>query len=532
MILPLRHPVTSAYKWLAFYFCLAMQTAGSAGAADCILPAYANWNTGLRPGGYNPDYQYDLLYQNHHIAPWFQLPAPGESIASSYFTKAINESKARHLPLTFLSTQWESLLSQPPYLSIKDDSNPNVLPIVGSPQKKVSPFGSEKYWYEVGMKWTTSPSLIRLQELYPDPPSVIFLSNNEHPKLQWYELETDARYLKQYSALKNLFDPETKKEITVEQWKKLYNALHQGMLDGLKNETWKKNAKFIGYLATGNGQMGKNTNWELSSLQTNTLIDPYPLFWNGGSWELYSRYNLSLIKSNPQIDAMNWIFMIKENKERNPNYYMELSVWDGHSYDNTDTRSVQEAKQPGSSLSSYVAMTKLGSWLSRPQVIREFRFYDETIAANKPYTDAIIKFVDEINDNTTLKTFWCEGELVPNRTRKHPYNNSIPARYADTDRWYLLNSSMDAQGPWTQNTSVKIWAIALKTGDAPNRKWLVYMYSTDSDIKSVDLEIPDYKKIALKPNVSGSYFLIDEAGQSAQELAPPPEPPGAIKIVH
>jgi len=529
MIGPPCQSVAPAYRWMVCSLCLAMQI-GNAAATDCILPSYANWNSGQRSGGYSPDYQYELLRQNHRIAPWFQLPAPNESIPLSYYTKAINESKARNLPLTFISTQWESLLSLEPYLSIKDDSNPNVLPLVGPPQKKVSPFGAEKYWYEVGVKWTKSPILIRLQELYPDPPSVIFLSNNEHPKLQWFELESDVRYLKQGTPLKDLFAPEKKREITVEQWKKLYNALHQGMRDGLKNEIWKQNAKFVGYLATGNGQMGRDMRWELESLQTNAFIDPYPLFWNGGSWELYSRYDLGFVKANPEIAAMNWVFMVKESKERDPNYYMELSVWDGHSYDKTDTRSLQEAKQPGSSLSSYVAMTKFGAWLLRPQVVREFRFYDEVVKVNKTYTDGIINLVDEINNTAVLKTFWCNGELVANRTRKHPYNTNIPAKYADTDRWYLLNSSADAKGLWSENTPVKIWALALKAGDSPNRKWLVYVHSMDKDIKAVELEIPDYKKIAVSPNLSGSYFLVDETNGDVQEMTPQPAPPKNITI--
>ena len=38
----------------------------------------------------------------------------------------------------------------------------------------------------------------QIQQWYPSPPLVVFLSNNEHAKLNWTEADTDQRYLEQH----------------------------------------------------------------------------------------------------------------------------------------------------------------------------------------------------------------------------------------------------------------------------------------------------------------------------------------------
>ena len=50
----------------------------------------------------------------------------------------------------------------------------------------------------VGRVWTDNLFLKKIQEWYPDPPLVLFISNNEHSKLQWSEVEMSKRYLDTY----------------------------------------------------------------------------------------------------------------------------------------------------------------------------------------------------------------------------------------------------------------------------------------------------------------------------------------------
>ena len=40
------------------------------------LPLVGHWNVGSLPGGYNLDYQLQLLRQGHHILPWLDWPWP------------------------------------------------------------------------------------------------------------------------------------------------------------------------------------------------------------------------------------------------------------------------------------------------------------------------------------------------------------------------------------------------------------------------------------------------------------------------
>lgn len=505
-------------------------TAPAAANTDCDTPYYANWNSGIVKDGYGPDYQLELIADGHRVAPWFGLPAPGESLSLAYYKTAIEAYRKKNLPLTFVSTQWERLLSEQPYRSIGDDSNPNVLPLVGTAEKRLSPFGDEKYWYQVGYQWTSRPVVAQLQELYPNPPLVIFLSNNEHPKLPWYQIELDKRYSARYAVVQNLLNGETKRDIAVAGWKKLYTALHKGMRDGLKNETWKRNARFVGYLANGSPTFGKSPTWEFETLFTENSLDPYASYWDGSSYSYYSNTNSAVVQS-PQVEAMNWVFLINANKAANPNYFVDLSLWDGHTYDQSDWRAAQESKERGSSLQTYIAMAKWGAWLVRPAIMREFRFYNETVANNQQYTQGILNIVDEINQNPILKRFWCEGSLVPNRSRQHPYNSNIPAKYANVDRWYLLNTSFDQPGNWNLKTPILVYALALKIGETPRRQWLLYAYSTDKGARTVEVEIPDYRKIRLSTSASGTYFIVQEPSDQAQEITDLPMAPSGFSVL-
>ncbi|HHW08528.1 MAG TPA: hypothetical protein GXX29_00985 [Firmicutes bacterium] len=92
----------------------------------------------------------------------------------------------------------------------------------------VSPFGPVELWREVGKKWTSG----RMQEWYPDPPLILFVSNNEHRKLAWHEVEQDIRYLEMYGPGR---DDEFKRDVVAQAWIERYRALQEGMREGLVN---------------------------------------------------------------------------------------------------------------------------------------------------------------------------------------------------------------------------------------------------------------------------------------------------------
>ena len=81
---------------------------------------------------------------------------------------------------------FERLFALEPNLDEEGDPRPRVLKMTpeGKRMPKLSPFGPVEAWREVGRKWTTTPELKKLQQQYPEPPLIIFLSNNEHAKLR------------------------------------------------------------------------------------------------------------------------------------------------------------------------------------------------------------------------------------------------------------------------------------------------------------------------------------------------------------
>ena len=482
----------------------------------CDLPAYGNWNNGMRPDGYGVDLQLEWVKQGHRISPWLPLPLPHQTLQVSRYESALREYRARRLPITFTGTQWEYLLSEQPYLRIKDDTNPNVLGHNGLNERRLSPFGSEKYWYEVGKSWTDREMFRQLANIYPDPPQVVLLSNNEHPLLGWRELERDRRFVSRYGS--KLTD-EQKRELAASLWEKLYQALHQGMRDGLAATPWKDRVRLVGFLANGSMNMGRDSGWMFERLHTRDRIDPYSRFWDGSSYDIYYNSEETLLRSAP-YRAMNSVFMVEENRRTKRDYYAELSIWDGHTYDRKDWRRHQENKQPGSSLSAFVALGTLGMWLLKPEVVREFRFYDESYHNNREYTQGIMARIDAVSSDPVLKSFWCNGELVKNVRVVHPYQHSVPAKYQAESRWYFLDVEPASASPARANPNRYAAAIALRKGRVPDRSWLVYGYSYGavSGGTAARLMLPDFGMIDVTLPTAGGYFLVSEKTRSVKPL--------------
>jgi len=101
------------------------------------LPLAASWNRGLArtrgtaQAGFDPDYQLRLIEQGHRLLPWFYLGAPGERVGEeelAYYETALKRAAQLQLPITFVSTQWESLLtSDRKYRDVAPDQDPKIL---------------------------------------------------------------------------------------------------------------------------------------------------------------------------------------------------------------------------------------------------------------------------------------------------------------------------------------------------------------------------------------------------------------------
>jgi hypothetical protein len=492
----------------------AAATAPNRGEGGRPLPLFASWNTGGIGDGFTPAWQMEMLHKGHRLIPWFALERP-DSKLEPHQIEALRECAKLGLPIAFVSTQWEHFLStDKKILGLPPEQNPNVIGGDDIPQRRVSPFGAVPPWKEVGERWGSAPLLQQAQAIYPNPPLVLFLSNNEHVKLTWHKCEDDKRYLAKYGAGK---DDEFKRKVVGNGWIERQRTLHDGFKSKLPSDAWKKAAKFVGYNAFGPETMGRWVNWPQHSLHTAERFSPWPLAWDGGApsfytnnWEMSTDYTVF----SPQVQCMNWRPMLKNAYKDNPDFWFEMSLWDGCApkKDNNKRRYYADRKQEYTP-ERYAGMTAFGLWLLKPRVVREFRGYRETREEFESFTQAAMAVVDRIHENETLREFWKYGKVVPNKSMKHPYDVGIPELFANDDRWFRLSTKDDPTGRWRLHTELPSFALAVVLGEKPSRRWLIYTHSSLGERKGLKTIIPDGPTVAIDSPIGGAYWVLEEGGK-------------------
>lgn len=495
------------------------------------LPLAASWNNGWDKGC-NPSNQLALIEQGHYLLPCFGLPPLWEQSAHTnmfedkgwygekvrgYYTVAIQRMAALKLPFTLESTQWEHMLTYPPeetapwlgkggpWPNLPGDENPNVVTVDGKILRggggRVSPFGPVGPWREVGEAWTTSQIVRKLQEWYPNPPLVIFLSNNEHGRLELKNVEMDRRYLALYGKGK---DDGFKSQVMRKGYAERLRALQQGLRDGMTSAAWKDRAIFCGY----------------GTVERPFYYDP-PEAWDGGSPSFYVHNWLPMTDyraDSPAIGTMGWVGALQEAFKLNPKFWWEISTWDGWAPGNPNMDKIKWYRDHGQTWEPprYGGFVQFGMWLHRPRVVREFRENSHSWEAIAPYFTPIMEAVDRVHNNPILRAFWRKGQLVQNR--EHPYLSGNPAEYKEGNPWFLLDTSLDPAKPWKGDTELTIFSLALVQGKAPERQWLVYAHAPLGDRKGVGVNIPDCRQITIDVPVAGAFCLVDEKTGSVSML--------------
>lgn len=488
------------------------------------LPLAGHWNLGEAKNGFSPAYQMRMIEQGHYLLPWFLMPKvtfnPDDPHWIGYYEASIKRAARLKMPIALIGTQWEAMLSvEDSYVNLPPDQNPNVVMVDGKVKREVSPFGPVGTWYEAGLRWGSSPMMKKLQEWYPDPPLLLFISNNEHVKLQWTKVEEDRRYVKLFGRGR---DDNFKRKTVADGWIARYRALQDGIRDGLSNATWKEKSLFIGYDAFGPAHFGRWAGWMEYSLYSRGRVDPWPLAWDGGSPSFYV-YNWAAMTDytvfGPQVETMNWVFMQAEARRLNPRFWFEMSVWDGHepAMENDKRKTYARAGQRYTP-ERYGGMAQFGMWLLRPRTVREFRGWQDTLEQAESYFLPIVEAVDRVHRNPTLREFWRKGALVANRAGSHPYQTAVPAEYQNVDRWFLLDTSLDPKRPWELGTPLPVFSIALVKGNAPQRQWLVYAHAPLGARQGVQVTIPGFRAVAINVAVGGSFYLVDEKSARARAV--------------
>jgi hypothetical protein len=132
------------------------------------LPLAGHWNLGEGRGGYDPAYQLDLIRRGHHVLPWLLMPNayahPEDPRWIAYYQEAVRLMAAWQLPISLVSTQWDSILSwEDKYWNLPLEENPNVVTASGERRRAVSPFGSIDPWRSAGEWWGSGAMMKQLQ---------------------------------------------------------------------------------------------------------------------------------------------------------------------------------------------------------------------------------------------------------------------------------------------------------------------------------------------------------------------------------
>jgi hypothetical protein len=486
------------------------------------LPLAASWNTGSQNGfvGFDANFQLQRIFNGDYLLPWFPLTRPDELFVHFSFDSAFKKAAELQLPVSFISTQWDVLVAE----AIRDDTagTSNSLLHGKNSEKKttpLSPFSPINLWYEAGFRWGKHPALEKLQAAYPNPPRILFVSNNEQPRKTWRDIRQnpdELRFVGEHPT-----DVDIRRAVG-DGWIARYRALQNGFRDALTAPEWKRNSVFVGYDAFGTSALGRWPDWTAYSLMIPGRLEPWPLAWEGVSpsyyvpdWNLTSDFQVM----SPQIESMNWLPFLEEAFQQNPKLWFELSVWDGQQQTEPTNKAAYYRKLGQQySPARYQGYLQFGMWLLRPRVVREFRDHLATRNQFSTYFDSLSNAIRMTHEQPVLKRFWQSGRLLANTTGKHPYDVALPDRLRDAQRWYLLDSNLNPVRPWKLDTALRIYALAIEAGAAPTREWLIYAFAPLDKRTNTTVAIPDGPRVVIAASDAGCFVLVHEASLSVETV--------------
>ena len=457
------------------------------------LPLLSHWNVGIPEltDAMNPMYMIGRIEQGEHIlVSWKLDPYYADTIGSSYYEESIKKAAELQLPLVFILPSPESALTKDSYykgLPIED--NPNVVDANNNILDKLSPFGPDDKWKEVGSHWSNTALMDNLQTWYPNPPLVIFISEDEAEKLSWNELASSSRFSQQYPIDK---DDHFKRILVGAKWIEKYRQLQNGFKEGFTETAWKNNAKFINYNKFS-GNFGKSADWIENATVTNQYTDVWPLTADGVTvdFDLTDSKNDTTANA-PHVLANNFNFMLKEAKRVNSNFAYQLSI-------NDDSKITDPTR--------YRGLTQFSLWFLRPNIIRQ-KSSAITRAELEPMFKEVADSVELIHYNSQIAEFWKNGKIVSNGDSY--LNLNIPEQYKDDPRWFLLDADVNPPKPWSDSMNINVWTFAIVKGEAPNREWLIYTQSPEANLNNVTIAIPGYEDVLVDSNQDGNFYILSE----------------------
>jgi hypothetical protein len=442
----------------------------------------------------------------------------------------------------------------------------------------VSPWGTSQAWYDSGNLWTTSDQSAYLQAQYPEPPRVILLANNETDRLSY----TFAFFETRYRALFADYAARTEAQIMsdthdrmIAQWNELFDGMDAGL-----SADWLSARINVGYNAFPTQKFRTVYGW--FNYQTQGTVATFNKLswqwfsWGGGSPEVYdnqwqvgtsenypANYKAPFLTWSPQHEAMSMVFQRDIAEGVNPDYWFEISIWDGDMWEgansypdffggngNYDHPKAVKYRALGIDLTPdyYKGWTQYCMWITRPRCVREFRYFrvgvDDTSTPNYwDYWQAVLDQVSHVHQHPTLRRFWRDGAMVESTTITSVYPSGVNNTHPFDHRDYTADGSLaggtwngypknyrlatnldpDTSGLWgtfdswdaAKNVEWPVYTLAYRIGTTPNREFLIYAHSTGisgTTLEDVVVTIPDYDDVTLpEVPVEGAFYYIKEA---------------------
>lgn len=223
-------------------------------------------------------------------------------------------------------------------------------------------------WTSAGVQ--IGRDLLGIASLVPEPPLVILADNNEGQK---------ADYARAHPELMRL--------------------LH-GALEAQLPPVWRQVVRHVGYnVGPVNHELGRG--W----LKETDLWMDVQQTWDGGSPPALYIHDWRKVENDlatlcPQFFAINIGY---GRQFVNADWWQELSVWHGEQ---------GTIDFVGLTPERYEGMALYGALAARPQVLREFLSSKIPYAQFQPFTEALYRVADRVNNDATVRRFWTDGELV------------------------------------------------------------------------------------------------------------------------
>jgi len=521
-------------------------TQPSTGPEGRPLPLAGTWDT----TEWSSAYLAEMIQKGHYVNIAFPDPS-GKAIRAStpetdelirtLYKPALEFARANRLPIVFRGWNWaespvkyQKRKQQMDKVEIPTDQLANIL-VNGKPDKKgTDPFGPIEAWEDWGRFWMGNEMMKQIQAIYPDPPLVIFLNNNEAGEmLSSAGVEKQDRFLAKFGP--GPHSTEFLNKAVREGYAERYAAMFKAGNEALVEPAWKKNIRYIAYnTIAGAAYIGNEgapkpglhfdstLGWTQWRLYNGSMPESYDNDWQAGK-----RDNRP---GGMQTEAGGLYAMQKLVFAEDPDFFWTSIIWDGGVVSEVFRVPRQSSKTyvyatSGQrwSFERYEGWTQFVLWATRPRMMYEFRGMEPMDAMRNGTWMAMVNSTDRVWTNPVLGEFWRFGELVPN-TAEDPWFNDLrpdaPKWLKDLKRWYLL--TCDANPPrktWENGTILNVFAQALVLGKAPHRRWLVYAHAPNGAVANATVKLPDFGDVKL-PSVplSGSFFTVEESGRSIKPL--------------